>query len=274
MDLRGRFSRKNAEDGEDRSRRHRLRSSRANPGEGHSGSLDASWLSPLSRQSSAASATYASRQSPSHSTLTRHRSVHSDGRSEERRSFTQRLGIFRPLSANASRTSSTNTSSSSLLSLADQSVASETAPDGTASSYIPGHSHSSSTARGSDPTHPPLSPLSEIPSRNSQRPDDRPVYPDQSYAVLQRQVHPTYRPSLDLRSRSSYPSHYHLSMSRGVGSTWNRGSADLSQTALTAGNTPLSSPGLFSPHAERPAMWTPPKRQSSQQETPFPKPKE
>ncbi|KAL4921569.1 hypothetical protein BDW62DRAFT_113003 [Aspergillus aurantiobrunneus] len=61
---------------------------------------------------------------------------------------------------------------------------------------------------------------------------DYPVYPDQSYAVLQSQIHPTYNPP-SLRSRSSYPTETvsRISQSRG---------------ARTAGNTPISSPGLFS----------------------------
>ncbi|KAL4930658.1 putative serine/threonine protein kinase [Aspergillus undulatus] len=59
-----------------------------------------------------------------------------------------------------------------------------------------------------------------------------PVYPDQSYAVLQSQVHPTYQPPF-LRTHSSYPTEAvpRPGQSRG---------------ARTAGNTPISSPGLFS----------------------------
>ncbi|KAL4821654.1 kinase-like domain-containing protein [Aspergillus spinulosporus] len=59
-----------------------------------------------------------------------------------------------------------------------------------------------------------------------------PVYPDQSYAVLQSQIHPTYQPPF-LRSRSSYP------VDTVHKPTHSRG-------ARTAGNTPISSPGLFS----------------------------
>lgn len=59
-----------------------------------------------------------------------------------------------------------------------------------------------------------------------------PVYPDQSYAVLQSQIHPTYQPPF-LRSRSSYP------VDTVHKPTYSRG-------ARTAGNTPISSPGLFS----------------------------
>lgn len=275
MDLRGKFSRKNDEDVDDRGRRWGRRETRANnPGEGHSGSLDASWLAPLSRQTSAASATHVSRQNLS-TTLTRHRSVQSEGRYDERRSFTQRLNVFRPISANTSRTPSTNTSSntssSSLRSLADQAVASETAPEG------PSHAHSSSTARASDPTHPPLSPLSEIPSQPVQRTNDLPVYPDQSYAVLQHQIHPNYHPSPNLRARSSHPTHHpHLSISTDYGSrsSWNnRDSTDFTHISQTAGNTPLSSPRLFSPHAAQSSMALP-KKQSHLHPTHLQEPKE
>ncbi|KAJ5162937.1 uncharacterized protein N7500_004767 [Penicillium coprophilum] len=54
-----------------------------------------------------------------------------------------------------------------------------------------------------------------------------PVYPDQSYASLQSQVHPTWQPP-HVTGQDSLPRH---SYARGV---------------RTAGNTPLSSPGLFS----------------------------
>ncbi|KAE8350979.1 hypothetical protein BDV28DRAFT_138033 [Aspergillus coremiiformis] len=63
-----------------------------------------------------------------------------------------------------------------------------------------------------------------------------PVYPDQSYAVLQSQVHPTYQlPSL--RTRNSYPSRIEV-----------LGRFAPSRASRTAGNTPVSSPGLFSVH--------------------------
>ncbi|KAJ5550614.1 hypothetical protein N7461_005312 [Penicillium sp. DV-2018c] len=63
--------------------------------------------------------------------------------------------------------------------------------------------------------------------RPSRQSDSLPVYPDQSYASLQSQVHPTwglYRPA----QPDSLPRHAYA---RGV---------------RTAGNTPVSSPGLFS----------------------------
>lgn len=70
--------------------------------------------------------------------------------------------------------------------------------------------------------------------------NDYPVYPEQSYAVLQSQIHPTYRPPA-LRSRNSYPL---------PAETRPRSR----RTSRTAGNTPVSSPGLFS---LRGRSWTP-----------------
>ncbi|KAJ5468598.1 hypothetical protein N7475_006350 [Penicillium sp. IBT 31633x] len=66
-------------------------------------------------------------------------------------------------------------------------------------------------------------------SRRASRQSDHqlPVYPDQSYASLQSQVHPTWQPP-HVTQPDPLPRH---SYARGV---------------RTAGNTPLSSPGLFS----------------------------
>lgn len=70
--------------------------------------------------------------------------------------------------------------------------------------------------------------------------NDYPVYPDQSYAVLQSQIHPTYRPP-QLWTRSSYPSHADP-----------RTRFFSSRASRTAGNSPTSSPGLFSFRSTRP----------------------
>lgn len=75
-------------------------------------------------------------------------------------------------------------------------------------------------------------------SRQSDHQPEYPVYPDQSYASLQSQIHPTWQPP-HLRSRSSYPTpseslpRIHPRVTR------------------TAGNTPVSSPGLFSMRSPR-----------------------
>ncbi|PLB46929.1 putative serine/threonine protein kinase [Aspergillus steynii IBT 23096] len=76
-------------------------------------------------------------------------------------------------------------------------------------------------------------------SQSDTQPAEYPVYPDQSYAVLQSQVHPTYQPP-HLRSRSSYPSRTEI-LTR----------FPPARVSRTAGNTPISSPGLFSVRSPR-----------------------
>lgn len=188
-------------------------------------------MSPLSRQLS--------------NTLSRQRSLQSEGRLDERRGLSHKFSLFpsRPHSSNTSRPSSTNTSSSSLRSLLDQAI-SESGVEHCLSKTA--SSPSSATPRGAiDGSHPaPLSPLSEI-SRDDTYPDDLPVYPDQSYAVLQRQRYPTPYPPPLVRSRSSYPCHQSRS-SHAPAQTWTDDLPERSPTSRTVGNTPISSPGLFS----------------------------
>ncbi|KAJ5760169.1 hypothetical protein N7520_007325 [Penicillium odoratum] len=74
-------------------------------------------------------------------------------------------------------------------------------------------------------------------SRHSENIPDYPVYPDQSYASLQSQIHPTYQLP-HLGSRSSYPSQ-------------TEPLPRFPRASRTAGNTPLSSPGLFSMRSHR-----------------------
>ncbi|KAJ5913559.1 hypothetical protein N7504_002442 [Penicillium tannophilum] len=79
-------------------------------------------------------------------------------------------------------------------------------------------------------------------SRHSENFPEYPVYPDQSYASLQSQIHPTYQLP-HLGSRSSYPSQAEPT-------------PRFPRASRTAGNTPLSSPGLFSirSHRHTPSM--------------------
>ncbi|KAJ5948506.1 hypothetical protein N7454_001813 [Penicillium verhagenii] len=74
-------------------------------------------------------------------------------------------------------------------------------------------------------------------SRHSENTPEYPVYPDQSYASLQSQIHPTYQLP-HLGSRSSYPSQ-------------TEPAPRFHRAARTAGNTPMSSPGLFSMRSHR-----------------------
>jgi SNF1-activating kinase 1 len=80
---------------------------------------------------------------------------------------------------------------------------------------------------------------------------DFPVYPDQSFAVLQPQPRST-RPATLLRTHSSNPSQnsLHTALSSAAKSSRDRRSPSLG--SKTADNTPISSPGLFSPSASRP----------------------
>ncbi|KAL4881452.1 kinase-like domain-containing protein [Aspergillus karnatakaensis] len=113
-------------------------------------------------------------------------------------------------SSGASRSPSTRTSSSSLQALNEHTV-------------VDARSERSALSRGT---------LSRRTSYRGSDTAEYPVYPDQSYAVLQSQIHPTYQPPF-LRTRSSYPTDVPPR-------------PDQVRTARTAGNTPISSPGLFS----------------------------
>lgn len=77
-------------------------------------------------------------------------------------------------------------------------------------------------------------------SRHSDQQPEYPVYPDQSYASLQSQVHPTWGLPPHLRSRSSYST-------PATSETLPR----FPRISRTAGNTPVSSPGLFSMRSPR-----------------------
>jgi serine/threonine protein kinase len=76
---------------------------------------------------------------------------------------------------------------------------------------------------------------------------DVPTYPNQSYAALQFQQHPTSHP---LRTRSSHPAHFsshsvsHIS-TFGLPSEHHHGIME--SGSRTVGNSPASSPGLFNP---------------------------
>lgn len=71
-------------------------------------------------------------------------------------------------------------------------------------------------------------------AENESASQDYPVYPNQSYAMLQSQIHPTYQHP-NLRNRSSFPSRIDT-----------RSWFFPSRLSRTAANTPVSSPGLFS----------------------------
>ncbi|KAL9621086.1 MAG: hypothetical protein Q9160_004471 [Pyrenula sp. 1 TL-2023] len=154
--------------------------------------------------------------------------------------------------------SSTKTSSSSLHRL-DEDVSGST-PEET--SLFRALERKLSKRKGKSPTPTPTRPKAQTTSfprpssyegQSSFRVnDEHPTYPDQSYSSLHSQVYPT-RPPPILRTRSSHPSPHALYTEM---STTTRTGRDRERTSptlgsRTAGNTPTSSPGLFSPRASR-----------------------
>ena len=85
---------------------------------------------------------------------------------------------------------------------------------------------------------------------------DGPVYPNQSYAALQFQQYPTpYAPPIQ-RARSSHPAHFSANSVSAIPSfgASNVHYRDIMESApRTAGNSPISSPGLFDPSKHRPS---------------------
>ena len=84
-------------------------------------------------------------------------------------------------------------------------------------------------------------------TRRSQQ--DYPQFPNQAYAALQSQLHPSpYPPSVPLRARSAHPSD-HTSYSAAVSPLHHQARLITESGSKTAGNSPAGSPGLFTPTA-------------------------
>ncbi|OKL58942.1 hypothetical protein UA08_05637 [Talaromyces atroroseus] len=136
---------------------------------------------------------------------------------------------FMPHSSSNSKASSAKTSSSSLQAMNEESVSNAPTEPSSGLPYRPSLARRLSSQLESSFSQ-PLTPTMHPVNTSA----DFPVYPDQSYAVLQSQVHPPpYQPSL--RGRSSYPSQ----------SEYLKQSDYSSHGPRTAGSTPVSSPGLF-----------------------------
>ncbi|KAF2256268.1 kinase-like protein [Trematosphaeria pertusa] len=89
---------------------------------------------------------------------------------------------------------------------------------------------------------------------------DGPVYPNQSYAALQSQQYPNSHGPPILRTRSSHPTHGHSVSNISNFSHANEHHHNIMESgSRTVGNSPASSPGLFSPA-------TPPLRHTQQSE--------
>ncbi|KAH8730086.1 hypothetical protein GQ44DRAFT_673827 [Phaeosphaeriaceae sp. PMI808] len=112
-------------------------------------------------------------------------------------------------------------------------------------------STSTTTVRPS--TVDPVRSLAHVPSSRQLR--DGPVYPNQSYAALHLQHHPTSHVQPIIRSRSSHPAHSAANSLSGLstfGLAHNYSYRDVMETApRTVGNSPISSPGLFDPKNHR-----------------------
>ncbi|KAI9712626.1 MAG: hypothetical protein M1812_006806 [Candelaria pacifica] len=108
-----------------------------------------------------------------------------------------------------------------------------------------------------DPTTEPRSPRTSTssPGNNqttTKRRRDYPVYPDQSFAALQSNFYPPPHLPRPLRTRNSHPSH-HTSFSACTSPRPPQEHDNMAPLgSKTAGNTPASSPGLFTPPGSAP----------------------
>jgi serine/threonine protein kinase len=93
----------------------------------------------------------------------------------------------------------------------------------------------------------------QLPSRQR----DGPVYPNQSYAALHLQQYPPAYVPPTVRSRSTHPSHSAANSLSSLGTFGlsNNHYKDIMESApRTVGNSPVSSPGLFTPTNRRPSQ--------------------
>ncbi len=160
---------------------------------------------------------------------------------------------FAPVGSQRSLPSSTQTSSNSLKALSENEVERGKGLDSVSSLVHRALSTRSSYGhmRGRRQSHSKSLSSSHSLSKRSLN-NDHPTYPDQSFAALQAQFHGS-RPTQPLRTRSSHPAQNLLYNEM---STWTRQTRDRqsgAQGPKTADNTPMSSPGLFSPEARVPS---------------------
>ncbi|EXJ71579.1 CAMKK protein kinase [Cladophialophora psammophila CBS 110553] len=151
---------------------------------------------------------------------------------------------FAPLKSQQSLPSSTQNSSNSLKALSERDV--DRSP-GSATSLVQRALSAKSShgqIRGRRPSH-SKSFSTSFSNSNRLSNNEHPTYPIQSFEALQAQFHAP-RPTRPLRTRSSHPAQNLLYNEM---STWNRQGRERQsphpQTAMTADNTPISSPGLL-----------------------------
>ncbi|KIW31423.1 uncharacterized protein PV07_03073 [Cladophialophora immunda] len=152
---------------------------------------------------------------------------------------------FAPLKSQQSLPSSTQNSSNSLKALGERDV--DRSPGSAASLINRALSTKSSHGqiRGRRPSH-SKSFSTSFQNSNRLSNSEHPTYPIQSFEALQAQFHAP-RPARPLRTRSSHPAQNLLYNEM---STWTRQGRERQSpnapTAMTADNTPMSSPGLLS----------------------------
>ncbi|OAL48719.1 kinase-like protein [Pyrenochaeta sp. DS3sAY3a] len=170
------------------------------------------------------------------------------------RLFASAIPRSTPTSANPSPSNSTNASNASLpvTELPTVPETSHLAPHADRPVFLRDMS-SASTASNTTVRASSVDPiLSSIPA--SRR--DGPVYPNQSYAALHLQQHPTPHVPPIVRSRTTHPTH---SAANSLSSLATFGIHDehyrdlVDSGARTVGNSPVSSPGLFDPTNRRSA---------------------
>jgi [calcium/calmodulin-dependent protein kinase] kinase len=180
---------------------------------------------------------------------------------QPRRTYSSTITRSTPASENPSPASSANASTVSVNHIAAASPTDSFGP----SLHPLAHHHrpayerdlsSISTASSVTVRANPSDPLYPFASAPNPQQRDGPVYPNQSYAALQFQQYPTpYVPPI-VRSRSSHPAHFAANSVSSIPSfgASNVHYRDIMESApRTAGNSPVSSPGLFDPNKRIPS---------------------
>ena len=113
------------------------------------------------------------------------------------------------------------------------------------------HSITSNNTMASPPGTATLSPNITIPPiaglAAARRRRDHPIYPNQAFSVLQSQYHPPPYLPHPLRKRSSHPSQFASYSASAVSHRHSKEYGNADPGSKTAGNTPASSPKLFTP---------------------------
>lgn len=170
---------------------------------------------------------------------------------QPRRLYASQIPRSMPTSSEPSPTSSNNASATSIVPASTTAQSTEQTPGTTLQPGRPAFTRDlSSASTASNATVRANEDLfqSHLPPSESAR--DGPVYPNQSYAALHLQQHP----SPFVRSRSSHPAHSaanSLSSLATFGVPHDHYHNIMDSAPRTVGNSPMSSPGLFDPANHR-----------------------